>query len=55
MIKNLPDKLREVTGLETFAELFGFDWNDDDWTWSDVAEEIAYEIEEYINWVIKRR
>lgn len=47
MIKNLPDKLREVIGLHEFAELFGFDWENDDWTWSDVAKEMALEVEEY--------
>ena len=53
MIKNLPDKLREVTGLHEFAELFGFDWESDDWTWSDVAKEMAFEIEEYIKKAMK--
>ena len=35
---DLSKRLREVTGLHAFAELFGFDWTDDsDWTWHDVA------------------
>lgn len=35
---DLAKRLREVTGLHSFAELFGFSWEDDsDWTWHDVA------------------
>ena len=47
MIANLPDKLREVTNRTTFAELFVFDWDGDDWTWSDVAKKMASEVDEY--------
>lgn len=39
---DLARRLREVTGLHAFAELFGFDWADDsDWTWHDVARAMA--------------
>ena len=42
----LADELREVTGLHSFAELFGFSWNDgSDWTWHDVACTMADRIE----------
>ena len=35
---DLAKRLREVTGLHSFAELFGFSWEDgSDWTWHDVA------------------
>lgn len=35
---DLARQLREVYGLHTFAELFGFSWEDgSDWTWHDVA------------------
>jgi len=35
---DLAKRLREVTGLRAFAELFGFKWiGGDDWTWHDVA------------------
>ena len=35
---DLSKRLREVTGLHTFAELFGFSWEDgSDWNWHDVA------------------
>ena len=35
---DLAKRLREVTGLHEFAELFGFDWTDgSDWDWHDVA------------------
>lgn len=48
MIDNLPDKLKRVTGLTTFAETFGFSWDsDDDWYWSDVAEKMALEVDAY--------
>lgn len=44
---NISVGLREkVKGLHTFAELFGFDWEDDsDWTWTDVARAMADEID----------
>ena len=35
---DLARRLREVTGLHAFSELFGFNWEDEsDWTWHDVA------------------
>ena len=35
---DLSKRLREVTGLRSFAELFGFSWGDEsDWDWHDVA------------------
>ena len=44
---NISMGLREkVKGLHTFAELFGFNWEDDsDWTWPDVARAMADEID----------
>lgn len=35
---DLASRLRKVTGLRSFAELFGFSWTDgSDWDWHDVA------------------
>ena len=35
---DLSKRLREVHGLHSFAELFGFSWEDEsDWDWHDVA------------------
>jgi hypothetical protein len=35
---DLASRLRKVTGLRSFAELFGFSWEDEsDWSWHDVA------------------
>lgn len=44
---SLSKDLREkVTGLYTFAELFGFNWHDgSDWTWADVAHEMANRVD----------
>ena len=43
---DLSKRLREVTGLHAFAELFGFSWEDgSDWTWHDVACAMADEID----------
>lgn len=37
-MSSLSKRLREVTGLHAFAELFGFSWTDgSDWEWHDVA------------------
>ena len=45
----LLDGLRHVGGLHEFAELFGFDWDDDsDWTWHDVAVKMADDFEQAI-------
>lgn len=42
----VSEKLRLVEGLHSHAEMFGFDWDDDsDWTWHDVACEIADEVD----------
>ena len=42
----LTDKLRNVKGLHEFAELFGFNWDDEsDWTWHDVAVAMADRID----------
>ena len=44
---DLTKRLREVTGLHAFAELFGFDWEDgSDWTWHDVACAMADAVDE---------
>lgn len=47
MVTSLSKDLREkVSGLHTFAELFGFDWHDgSDWTWTDVAHEMANRVD----------
>ena len=45
----LLDGLRSVGNLHEFAELFGFNWEDDsDWTWHDVAVKMADELEQAI-------
>lgn len=43
---DLASRLRKVTGLRSFAELFGFSWEDgSDWDWHDVACAMADEID----------
>lgn len=43
---DLSKRLREVHGLHAFAELFGFDWEDEsDWDWHDVACAMADEVD----------
>ena len=43
----LLEGLRNVGNLHEFAELFGFDWDDDsDWTWHDVSVKMADDIEQ---------
>lgn len=45
----LLEGLRNVGNLHEFAELFGFNWNDDsDWTWHDVAVKMADDFEQAI-------
>lgn len=44
--REVARRLRKASGLTEFAEVLGFNWNDDsDWAWKDVADLVADLIE----------